>query len=207
MKETMQNELNSRSAQSGGYLKPAFSFSNRLVRFVWGIVYVLLFRFSPRPFFAWRAFLLRCFGASVGRDCHVYPSARIWMPSNLRCDDAVCLADEAIIYNPAPISFGKHAIISQQAYICGATHDYESPDFPLIAFPATVGAYAWICARANVQPGVNIGDGAVLGLASVATHDLEVWTVYAGVPAKEIRKRFVPGLTDGNYRQNDNPVR
>jgi putative colanic acid biosynthesis acetyltransferase WcaF len=46
-----------------------------------------------------------------------------------------------------------------------------------------------VCARACVAPGVNIGEGAVLGLASVATRDLEPWSVYAGAPAKKIRER------------------
>ncbi len=43
--------------------------------------------------------------------------------------------------------------------------------------------------------GVNLGDGAVLGLASVATRDLEPWIIYAGVPATRVRerKRLFPG--------------
>jgi putative colanic acid biosynthesis acetyltransferase WcaF len=86
---------------------------------------------------------------------------------------------------------GSHAIISQQAYICGATHDYNDPAFPLISFPMSLGAYSWVCARASVSPGVNVGEGAVLGLGSVATHDLEPWTVYAGVPAQPIKQRVI----------------
>lgn len=52
-----------------------------------------------------------------------------------------------------------------------------------------VGAYAWICARACVAPGVNIAEGAVLGLASAAAHDLDRWTVYAGSPAIKVKER------------------
>jgi putative colanic acid biosynthesis acetyltransferase WcaF len=84
---------------------------------------------------------------------------------------------------------GSHAIVSQQGYICGATHDYNDPAFPLISFPMRLGAYSWVCARASVSPGVNLAEGAVLGLASVATDDLEPWTVYAGVPARTVKKR------------------
>ena len=87
------------------------------------------------------------------------------------------------------VSMGSHAIVSQQAYICGATHDYNDPSFPLISFPMSLGAYSWVCARASVSPGVNLGEGAVLGLGSVATRDLEPWTVYAGVPAQPIKQR------------------
>jgi serine acetyltransferase len=52
-----------------------------------------------------------------------------------------------------------------------------------------VGRYAWICARACVGPGVNVGEGAVLGLSSVATRDLEPWGVYAGSPAVKVKER------------------
>jgi putative colanic acid biosynthesis acetyltransferase WcaF len=105
------------------------------------------------------------------------------------CADGVSLGDEAEIYNPSPVSMGSHAIVSQQAYICGATHDYNDPSFPLISFPMSLGAYSWVGARASVAPGVNVGEGAVLGLGSVATRDLEPWTVYAGVPARRIKQR------------------
>ena len=180
------------------YLVPAFSLSNRALRAVWGFVYVIFFRTSPRPFHAWRAFLLRCFGAKLGKNCHIYARARIWAPWNLECDEQATIGDEAIVYNPARVTLGSHAIISQQAYLCGATHDYEDPKFPLISFPISIGSYAWICARATVQPGVSAGEGAVLALGSVATHDLEPWTVYGGVPARKIKQRRQ--ITEGASR-------
>ena len=129
----------------------------------------------------------------LGASTHICPKARIWAPWNLVCSDKVAIADEAIVYNPARIELGSHAIVSQQAYLCSATHDYEDPGFPLVAFPISVGPYAWVCARATVQPGVSVGEGAVLALGSVATHDLEPWTVYGGVPARKIKvRRKVP---------------
>jgi putative colanic acid biosynthesis acetyltransferase WcaF len=171
------------------YLRPSFSVSNRMGRLIWSIIWALLFRPSPRPFHAWRAFLLRGFGAKLGPNCHFYPRSRVWAPWNLECADGVTLGDEAEIYNPSLVTMGSHAIVSQQAYICGATHDYNDPAFPLISFPMSLGAYSWVCARASVSPGVNVGEGAVLGLGSVATRDLEPWTVYAGVPAQRVKQR------------------
>lgn len=134
--------------------------------------------------------MLRCFGAKLGNNCHIYGRARIWAPWNLTCDDQATIGDEAIVYNPEHVTLGSHTIVSQQAYLCGATHDYEDPAFPFIAFPISIGSYAWICARAAVQPGVSVGEGAVLALGSVATRDLEPWTVYAGVPARRIKPRM-----------------
>jgi len=60
---------------------PSFPLSNRIGRAVWHIVYVLLFRISPKPLHAWRAFLLRLFGAKLGEGCHIYPKTIIWAPT------------------------------------------------------------------------------------------------------------------------------
>ena len=171
------------------YLRPAFSLSNRMRRLAWNVCWATLYRMSPRPLHSWRSFLLRAFGARMGPDCHFYPSSRVWAPWNLLCADQVTAGDGAEIYNPAPITLGSHAILSQDAYVCSATHDYDDPAFPLIAYAMNIGAYAWVCARASVAPGVNVGEGAVLGLGSVATRNLEPWTVYAGTPAVKVKER------------------
>jgi putative colanic acid biosynthesis acetyltransferase WcaF len=171
------------------YLRPAFSLRDRLRRLAWNTCWVLFYRMSPRPLHSWRSFLLRAFGATMGPNCHFYPRSKIWAPWNLYCADQVTAGDGAEIYNPAPITLGSHAILSQDAYVCAATHDYDDPAFPLIAYAMNVGAYAWVCARASVAPGVDVGEGAVLGLGSVATRNLEPWTVYAGNPAVKVKDR------------------
>jgi putative colanic acid biosynthesis acetyltransferase WcaF len=171
------------------YLIPHYSFRNKVRRGLWCVLYALLFRTSPRPLFAWRRFLLKSFGAELSKSVRIYPGARIWAPWKLVCEDVVTIADEAIIYNPELVYLESHAIVSRQAYICGATHDYNDPAFPIRAFSMRLGAYSWICARASVQPGVNVGAGAVLALGSVASRDLDPWTVYGGVPARPIKAR------------------
>jgi len=171
------------------YLRPSFPLRDKFKRLAWNICWLLFYRMSPRPMHSWRAFVLRAFGATLGPNCHFYPGSNIWAPWNLVCADQVTAGDGAEIYNPAPMYFGSHAILSQGAYICGATHDIDDPAFPLLAYSMTIGPYAWICARASVGPGVNVGEGAVLALASVATRDLEPWGVYAGVPAVRIKER------------------
>lgn len=169
--------------------RASFSVGNRIARFLWQCVYFILYRPSPRPFHLWRAWLLGVFGAKLGPGCHFYPGGKIWAPWNLICEDCCTLADGAEIYNPSPIHLGSHCTISQQAFICGATHDHNDPEFPMISYRMNIGAYAWICARASVSPGVAVGEGAVLGLGSVAIDDLEPWSVYVGVPAAKVKAR------------------
>jgi putative colanic acid biosynthesis acetyltransferase WcaF len=174
---------------SDPYKKPAMSLSNRLGRAIWDVVYILLFKHSPRPFHAWRSMLLRLFGAKIGPGCHIYPKAIIWAPWNLICEDSATIANGAIIYNPSLVSLGSHSIISQDAYLCGASHDYDDPAFPMIHKSIEIKRYAWVCARATVQMGVTIGEGAVLGLGAITSKDLEPWGVYAGIPAKKVKQR------------------
>jgi putative colanic acid biosynthesis acetyltransferase WcaF len=89
---------------------------------------------------------------------------------------------------------GAYAVISQGAYLCAGTHDVDDPNFQLTTRPISIGERAWIAADAFVGPGVRVGEGAVLGARGVAFKDLEPWTIYAGNPALERRKRSVlPG--------------
>lgn len=175
------------------YLIPAFGVANRLSRWAWLCAYQLFFRYTPVPLFRWRAFLLRLFGARLGPSNYFYPSARIWAPWLLETGDCVTVAQGVELYNPGGIRLDSHAIVSQQAFLCGASHDYNSPDFEFIAAPIVVEKYGWVCARAMVLMGVTLGVGAVLGAGAVATRSLEPWAVYAGNPAVRIkeRKRFI----------------
>jgi putative colanic acid biosynthesis acetyltransferase WcaF len=171
------------------YTSPQYSFANRVQRQLWSVVWIFLYRPSPRLAHGWRAWLLRCFGAKLGPHCRFYPASRVWAPWNLECEDTVMVADGAELYNPSSMFLASHAIVSQGAYLCGATHDYNDPKFPVVGFPMRLGRYAWVAARACVSPGVNLGDGAILGLASVATKDLEAWSIYAGIPARKVKER------------------
>lgn len=189
------------------YRRTNTSIPNRIGRLAWGLVWLCLFRPTPRPLHRWRASLLRLFGARLGRDCHIYAGARIWAPWNLVCGNHVAIADGAEVYNPDTVSLGDNAIVSQHAFLCGASHDYNDAAFPMIWAPIRIGPFAWIGARATVQMGVSVGDGAVLALGAVATHNLEPWGVYAGIPARRIksRRRLGPGAGDVAVQGEDRP--
>jgi len=166
----------------------SYTLSNKLVRVLWLVAYVVLFRFSPRPWHWWRSFLLRCFGARIDAECHIYGAARIWAPWNLICHSAACVADTAEIYNPVNVTLGEGAVISQGAFLCAASHDYADPAFPIVKAPITVGKRAWVAARAIVLMGVNVGEGSVIGAGSVVTRDVPPRTVCAGNPARVVKK-------------------
>lgn len=53
-----------------------------------------------------------------------------------------------------------------------------------------VGNDVWIGQNSTILPGVHIGDGAIIGMNSVVGSNIPPYTIVAGNPAKEIRKRF-----------------
>ena len=59
-----------------------------------------------------------------------------------------------------------------------------------------IGHDVWIGAHSLIKGGVVIGDGAVIGMGSVVTHDVPPYTVVAGNPAREIKKRFDDDTAD-----------
>jgi putative colanic acid biosynthesis acetyltransferase WcaF len=158
------------------------------LRLLWGVG-EWLFRLSPRPCFAWRSFVLRCFGARIGRHVHFYPSSRVYFPWNLSVGDWSAVGEDVLIYNLGPVTIGSKATVSHRAHLCAGTHDYRKTDLPLIKPPISIGDHAWICADAFVGPGVVVGEGAVVGARAVVLRPVEPWSVVVGNPARFVKKR------------------
>lgn len=172
---------------------PSFSMGNRVARALWGITWLLLFRPSPRPLHRWRIALLRLFGARIGKHVHIHGSCQVWAPWQLTIGDFVGIGEGANLYNMAPISIADNVVISQGAHLCGGTHDYTAKNFQLQAFPITIGPKAWVCTEAFIGPGVSVPAGCVIGARAVLTKTPQdgAWAVFAGNPARRIKKRTV----------------
>jgi putative colanic acid biosynthesis acetyltransferase WcaF len=163
--------------------------AQRARRLLWHMVWILLYRTSPRPCHGWRRLLLRAFGAAIGAGAHPYPRARIWAPWNLRMDAHSCLADDVDCYCVAPVTLGRHATVSQYSYLCSASHDYLQMAMPTTAAPICIEEEAWIAADVFVGPGVTVGRGAVVGARSTVTADVAAWDVVVGSPPRVVRAR------------------
>jgi putative colanic acid biosynthesis acetyltransferase WcaF len=144
------------------------------------------------PGAAHRRWLLRAFGARVGCGVVITPRIRVTYPWRLEIGDYSWVGEAVWIDNLDKVTIASNCCISQDAYLCTGSHDWSRPTFDLITGPIDIKEGAWIAARSTVGPGVTVGEGAVLGLGSVATRDLEPWTVYLGTPATPVRTRVMP---------------
>lgn len=133
--------------------------------------------------------LLRLFGARISGPSRIYPRVKIWAPWNLEIRGRVGIGEESVLYNQAKIVIEHAATISQGVHLCTGTHDYESPNFELIAKPIHIQNHAWLAAEVFVHPGVTIGEGTVIGARSVVIHSMPEWTVCSGFPCKPIKPR------------------
>ncbi len=170
------------------------SLQSRIGRVLWHLVWLFFFRTTPRGIlYGWRRFLLRCFGARIGKGAHVFPTCRIWQPWNLTLGDHACLSEDVDCYTVDRITLGDQAVVSQGAFLCTASHDIRSPIMELTYKPIVIGAQAWVAARAFVGPGVTLGEGAVVAACAVVSKDVEAWTVVGGNPAVRIKNRVLRG--------------
>ena len=165
-----------------------WTFREKVGRALWGMVNPL-FRWSPRPCHCWRNFLLRLFGAKVGKSVQIDPTAKIFIPWNLKIGNWSSVGFEALLYNLGPLTIGEKVTISQRAHLCGGSHDYRSSAMDLIKAPIGIGDGVWICADAFVGPGVKVGRGAVVGARAVVVKDVGEGAVVAGNPAAPVGKR------------------
>ena len=101
--------------------------------------------------------------------------------------DRACIGDRANLYALGQIVLQPGALVAQEAYLCGGTHDWSDDSWPLITAPIEIGERAFVGARAFVLPGVTIGARALVGAMAVVTRDVPAGLRVAGNPARPIR--------------------
>lgn len=174
-----------REDQSDAYRSP-WSRREQLGIKAFSLIWLLACRWTPGPANFWRLAILRLFGCRIEGRPYVAASARIRVPWQLEMHDRACIGDEVEIYNLGECILRARCTVAQQGYLCGGSHDLSMRALPLIIAPIDVGKDAFLGARAFVMPGVTIGEGAVVGAASVVVKDVLPWTVVVGNPANPV---------------------
>lgn len=163
----------------------------KVKRLIWFIVNVLVFQNRLNGWSGSKVFFLRLFGAKVGNNVVIKPNVNIKYPWLLTIGDNTWIGEQVWIDNLAQTTIGANVCLSQGAMLLCGNHNYKKVAFDLMVGEITLEDGVWIGAHAVVSPNVTCLSHAVLSVNSVASSNLEAYTIYQGVPAKAIRKREV----------------
>ena len=127
----------------------------------------------------------------MGKGVVIKPCVNIKYPWNLTLGNHVWIGELVWIDNVAKVNIEDNCCVSQGAMLLCGNHDYKKSSFDLLVGDIHLEEGVWIGAQAIVGPGVTCKSHAVLAVKSVASHDLEAYTIYRGNPAVEVRKRTI----------------
>lgn len=179
MKTTLVSFNNSNFSKGAGKVK----------LILWFIINALFLKSSFMPFMSFKIFLLKSFGAKIGDGFVLKPSVNIKFPWKLEVGDHVWLGENVWIDNLDNVKLESNVCLSQGSMLLTGNHDYTLPSFDYKNAPILIEEGVWIGAKAVVCPGVICKSHSILAVGSIATRNLEEYTIYQGNPAKEVRKR------------------
>jgi galactoside O-acetyltransferase len=156
---------------------------------------------------------LKSYGTNVliSRKASFYSPECISLGDNVRIDDFCILSGNITIGSFVHVSaycalYGRHGIImenysgiSPRCTIFSATDDFSGNYLvgPMVdesktnvsGGRVTIKKYAQVGAGCIIMPELTINEGVAVGAMSLVNKNLEAWNIYAGIPARIIRKR------------------
>jgi len=153
--------------------------------------------------YALKRWVLRRFGAKVGKNVLIKPNVHVKYPWYLSIGDNSWIGERCWIDNFVCVDIGANVCISQGVYLCTGNHDWSDPGMGLVVAPITVKDGAWVAAFAKIAPGVTVGREAIITLGSVLLSDAAPRGIYTGNPAVKQRERTIrdlPGPATGVNR-------
>ncbi|KAG1709250.1 hypothetical protein DVH05_019893 [Phytophthora capsici] len=128
---------------------------------------------------------------SIGKNFLIEMPFRCDYGYNIRIGDDFQMNFDCVFLDGCPITIGDRVMLAPNVQLYTASHplDPEERSSGLeIGKPITIEDDVWIGGNTTVVPGVTIGRGAVIGAGSVVTKNVPPMCVYAGNPAKFIKK-------------------
>jgi putative colanic acid biosynthesis acetyltransferase WcaF len=164
---------------------------NAFKRLLWHYTNLFFLKSGLFPVYWIKIFLLKIFGAKMGKNITIKPYVNIKYPWNVTIGDNVWIGENVWLDSLEMITIGANACISQGAIILTGSHNYKKTTFNLITAPVILEDGVWIGAGALVNQGIIAASHAVLTSGSIATKDMEAYSIYQGNPAVKVRNRVI----------------
>ena len=177
---------------NNGWYRPLIG-ASKLKQALWYVTNILFFINPLNPVSAIKLLLLKAFGAKIGKGVVIKPAVSIKYPWHLTVGDYSWIGENVWIDNLVAVTVGSSVCISQGAMLLTGNHNYASSGFDLMVEPIIIEDGAWIGAKSVVCPGVVCMTHSVLSVLSVATRNLEPYTIYQGNPAVAVKERVIGG--------------
>ena len=158
-------------------------------RISWYLVSLIFFQSAWNVSSKLKLFWLRLFGSELGKGIVIKPSVIIKYPWQLKIGDYCWIGESVWIDNLDQVTLEDNVCISQGALLLCGNHNYKSSKFDLMTAPIYLEQGSWVGAKCCVAPGVRFSSHAVLSMGSVATKNLESYSIYSGNPAVRIKPR------------------
>lgn len=165
--------------------------ASALKKLIWLWVNAAFLKSALIPSSGLRVFFLRLFGAKIGKGVNIKPGVSVKYPWFLEIGDYAWIGEDVWIDNLAMTFVGPHACLSQGAMLLTGNHNFKKEAFDLIVGGIRIEEGVWIGARATVCPGVTCYSHSVLTVGSVATKNMEAYSIYQGNPAVRIKSREI----------------
>lgn len=154
-------------------------------------------RFAPGALAEWGSVVSASRGGSItiGRNTKIRRGAMVQSFGGDVTIGADCtLQSYSMLYGGGPLKIGSGVRVATHSVIVASSHNFEDPDAPILAQGVAyqgiiIGDDVWIGANTTITDGSHIAQGGVIGAGAVVRGKTEPFSVYAGVPAKLIRKR------------------
>lgn len=175
------------SAFNNHWYKPGGSVVKRVL---WYIVSATVVN-SFFPISSVKIFWLKLFGAKIGSNVLIKPKVNIKYPWRLKIANNVWIGESVWIDNLDDVEIGNNVCLSQGAMLLCGNHDYTKTSFDLMIGKIILEDGVWVGARAVVCPGSVIRTHAIITVGSVASGELEAYSIYSGNKAVKIKARTI----------------
>jgi putative colanic acid biosynthesis acetyltransferase WcaF len=165
---------------------------SKVIILLWWLLQAVVFPLTLHASHGPRCWLLRRFGATVGKGVVIRSTARFTYPWRVTIGDYSWIGDNVVLYSLAPITIGQHCVISQKSYLCTGSHDISDRHFGLQVAPITIENGVWIATDCFIAPGVTVGSNSVVGARSTVFKSLPPGQLCYGNPCRAKAPRPQP---------------
>jgi acetyltransferase-like isoleucine patch superfamily enzyme len=159
--------------------------------------YIYTIRSLPNILWPLKKIITKFALRKCGKNVKIGPNVFILNPNLVTMGNNVFIGDKSTLAGNVEINIDDHVMFGPEVMIRGGDHNMSVVGKPMRFvheggknIPVKIEKDVWVGARATVLKGVTIGEGSVIGAASVVTKNIIPYSINVGNPAKPIKCRF-----------------